>query len=710
MIVLDRYGDKLGIENRYSGLKIEQEINVSDICFFDVPLSKGDLFQEEGYFEIEHGRFVIKEKNLSGDRYEIIGKYDLEELAKRMDNKAFTTMEIQEMLIDILPDDWAVINEESDRPKRTVTGTNITIIEMIYKIVDTFGYEVRFDNVLKTVTVAERLGKTKGVYFHNELNLEKLNIKSDTYDFVTRLIPKGYDGLGIETINEGIPYVDNFDYTDKIVFGYWEDKRYKDKEQLKRDAIDRVAKYSKPLRSYEVDILDLTNKPEYEHLTFNVGDVIELIDNVSRTREKQRIVKKTLFPEEFGNDKIVIENRPRYQNEEQENVIKDLTENYENIEASFDLFEDRIVGRVESLEVTVENMDGVAKEEPENPETGDLWLNQEDGILYRWDGSEWVAVGGVDEDRIFDRIRSNSTEIEQLNDQISATITSDEFNEYKNDTTQDIEYLESQLTATAEEWNLKFSKTVGSNRVKNSVGMDSRLIQKDNPFAEDEWEISQWNHQFEVSTRQSKELEKLGSGSSLVLKGYGRINQEIPLESNQIYTLSLLVKVAEKGPDVGVNVTIDEVVDGINQALIQEDISLDNEQGFIQLEYQFTTTSGDTKLSFMNSDDGAIEITNILINEGDIVHTWTPYPKEVYTTNFKADGKGLRVSRVEDGKDVGYTEMTPEEFAGYYKEEKVFKMNKDVFEMSNAKVENEVQIGKYRLVAMSNGIAIVPVR
>src|SRR5699024_2405154 len=103
--------------------------------------------------------------------------------------------------------------EDLTLPKRTVTGTNMSILEFLYKAVDTFKYEIRFDNVSKTIYVADELGADKGVYFSDQINLKSLTTTSDTYDFATRLIPTGFNQMGIELINDGKSYIENHSYS-----------------------------------------------------------------------------------------------------------------------------------------------------------------------------------------------------------------------------------------------------------------------------------------------------------------------------------------------------------------------------------------------------------------------------------------------------------------------------------------------------------------
>lgn len=499
----------------YKDLKIEQEKNITDTLSLTIPKPLGDIIQEEGYIETpDNGNFVIKEKNLTADGYEIIGKYDLEELLEWVDSKAYITEDIITMgedllegtgwkirygdewgrnliqqsnlqnvtVVDeksftakawasaILTNDWVIDylrpntqytisydvillhkpdwdvrkqsygcfalygsqpmvkmaeltleqyeameegdiihlehtfttpeslegymvilytarHEDEDKfeltemqfskvklekrdkatpwapapedltlPKRTVTGTNMSILEFLYKAVDTFKYEIRFDNVSKTIYVADVLGADKGVYFSDQINLKSLTTTSDTYDFATRMIPSGFDGMGIEVVNGGVPYVENHTYSDKIVTVYWSDERYRVPENLKADAEKKLGEICKPLESYSAEVRDLSRYTGYKVLAYGLYDTIELIDRDSKTRQKHRIVKKTVYPDEPDRDEVVIANRPRTLGDEQEKIVEDLRSSFDITKASLELFEDSIKGRVSTVEGRVEDV------------------------------------------------------------------------------------------------------------------------------------------------------------------------------------------------------------------------------------------------------------------------------------------------------------------------------------------------------------------
>ncbi len=101
--VYDKNGNYIRGIVDYKDARIEQELNITDTLLFRIPKPISDIFEEEGYVETkEDGRFVIKEKNLTNDGYEIVGKYDLEELLEWVESESYVTMNIIDMFDDLL--------------------------------------------------------------------------------------------------------------------------------------------------------------------------------------------------------------------------------------------------------------------------------------------------------------------------------------------------------------------------------------------------------------------------------------------------------------------------------------------------------------------------------------------------------------------------------------------------------------------------------
>ena len=133
--------------------------------------------------------------------------------------------------------------------------------------------EMRFDTKKKIVYFREQLGEDKGVYFASGLNLIRVKNSGDSNNFYTRIIPIGKDGLKITEANDGVEYVENYQYSNKIRTLIWEDSNYEDADTLLTDAEAKLEDLSVPKESYQADVIDLAKlRPEYKLLDYGLGD------------------------------------------------------------------------------------------------------------------------------------------------------------------------------------------------------------------------------------------------------------------------------------------------------------------------------------------------------------------------------------------------------------------------------------------------------
>ena len=131
---------------------------------------------------------------------------------------------------------------------------------------------------------------------------------SDTYDFYTRLIPLGKDGIGIEWL--GKPYLENYQYSSKIKTYVWSDERYTNTTSLIEDGIAKLEEMSKPYVAYKADVIDLArqSKKYSSVFDFDIGDTVWMISKSTKTKEKQRIVKLTEYPESPQSNTVELSN------------------------------------------------------------------------------------------------------------------------------------------------------------------------------------------------------------------------------------------------------------------------------------------------------------------------------------------------------------------------------------------------------------------
>lgn len=141
-----------------------------------------------------------------------------------------------------------------------------------------------------------------------------MQVQSNSYDFATRLIPIGKDGLMLNI--DGKNYVENHQYSKKVKTMTWKDERYTDVESLKEDAEAKLDELSKPYRSYTAEIINLVEavqdeekKEQYKEVfSIALGDTVLLISKSTGIRESHRIVKFYEYPLTKEKNKVELAN------------------------------------------------------------------------------------------------------------------------------------------------------------------------------------------------------------------------------------------------------------------------------------------------------------------------------------------------------------------------------------------------------------------
>lgn len=179
------------------------------------------LLQEEYYIRTKTDEFVIKavEKGEQFNKYTAV--LNVEELEGTAFPYGFESDEqtIRACLEFAFEGTGWHVGTCTVTKKRTIDEQeNITAWDVLQKCLSTYRCECIIDSINKTVNIYERIGSDKGCYFIEGINLRKISLKSDTYDFYTRIYPIGKDGITPEWLT-GKDYIDNFQYSSKVNSG-----------------------------------------------------------------------------------------------------------------------------------------------------------------------------------------------------------------------------------------------------------------------------------------------------------------------------------------------------------------------------------------------------------------------------------------------------------------------------------------------------------
>lgn len=300
--ILDAAKKRIGAIDDLDDLKVEKTLSSGDKTIsFSYPKNGVELekLKPENYLRTEKDEYVLKKVETGETQNKYTALLNVEELEAQefLYGFASETQTARACLEFAFEGTGWKVGICTITKRRTIDIEETTNAwEVLQEVLDTYRAECRIHTLTKTVDIMEAIGEDRGAYFMEGLNLRKLTVKSDTYDFYTRIYPVGADGITPEIIL-GVPYIDNHQYTDKVIPRYWKDERYTITENLIEDAQARLDAASKPYTAYTADVADLAaQSEEYDVLAYDIGDMVTLTSKTEKTKEKQRIVKLTEYP------------------------------------------------------------------------------------------------------------------------------------------------------------------------------------------------------------------------------------------------------------------------------------------------------------------------------------------------------------------------------------------------------------------------------
>lgn len=306
--------ERVGILKDFKDRKIVKTLDSGDKeLTFKYP-SDGkqvDLLKEEYYIRTKEDEYVIRKRKTGTQFNEYTAQLNVEELEGAVFPYGFESKEqtIRACLEFAFEGTGWKVGTCQITKKRTINKDEETNAwKVLQDCLSTYRVECKINSLTKTIDIYEQIGADRGRYFIEGLNLKKLTVTSDTYDFYTRLIPLGKDGIGIEWL--GKPYLENYQYSSKIKTYVWSDERYTNTTSLIEDGIAKLDEMSKPYVAYKADVIDLARQSKKYNsvFDFDIGDTVWMISKKTHTKEKQRIVKLTEYPEAPRSNTVELSN------------------------------------------------------------------------------------------------------------------------------------------------------------------------------------------------------------------------------------------------------------------------------------------------------------------------------------------------------------------------------------------------------------------
>lgn len=316
--LFDRNHTYIGPLSSYKKLCIESKLESKGDKTMSFELLDPSIdIENESIIETRDEEWVVKEapKQMYGSR-KIVCVLNLDDLkVKPFDVFALNNMTVDAMARNALAGTGWTVGTCDVTKVRNFGVVKMSPLQVMQNLATAFMCDVTFDTKRKKVNFYSELGSDRGVRFMEDLNLKKLVKGSTSYDFYTRIVPKGKNGLDIKEVNDGIEYLDNHQYSNKVITYLWDDDNYTDPNALKEDAEAKLEDLSKPEVSYSVDVIDLAKTGRdgsraeiYADMLFSLGDTVTLVSRSAMIKEKQRVVSITEFPETPWENKCELSN------------------------------------------------------------------------------------------------------------------------------------------------------------------------------------------------------------------------------------------------------------------------------------------------------------------------------------------------------------------------------------------------------------------
>ena len=314
MLTLYHNGEQYPLEN--TEYYIRELANGLDEVIFSLPLHDhiyAIMAEEEEITDRGNQTYKVKQIDAGAHDVKVVCQLDLDEWRNTLNvNYNSGTKTCYQQINAVLPAGWTINDRALVNFGRTIEG-DLTPFDVCVECTSVYNVYIRWDNRNKIISIYPKaMSAPVGSFATRELNLKEINYKGKSNDIVTRLYAYGKDGMSFADINDGKPYVDNFDYTSEVICGIWRDERYTVAADLLADAREKLAVMSKPNRTYECSIVDLqaTNPELYNNLDFSLFTTATLIDDVKENAVDYQVVERHIFPYHPDKNEVIFNSEP----------------------------------------------------------------------------------------------------------------------------------------------------------------------------------------------------------------------------------------------------------------------------------------------------------------------------------------------------------------------------------------------------------------
>lgn len=279
---------------------ITKEVNGEEALDFTIPANHkhAHLIENERVVDAAGDSWWIRKvtKFRSGQqvRLKVYAEARFYELATagQVDGRAWNQVVAGTVMTAALAGTGWTVDVASVSTRRTYETENMNPLDLLRTVQEVHGGDLVFDNKNRRVSLVPQSGRDNGVAFFKERGLTESKRVADSTGLITRIRPRNADGIGIESVNGGLPYVEDFSFSSEVKEAVYDYKAGTAPLTMLALAQAVLAGRSRPKYSYEVTVSDLSSVTGEDLDRFEVGDRVTVSDpEVGIEAVSQRIVK-----------------------------------------------------------------------------------------------------------------------------------------------------------------------------------------------------------------------------------------------------------------------------------------------------------------------------------------------------------------------------------------------------------------------------------
>ncbi|UVK59237.1 minor tail protein [Microbacterium phage Quartz] len=185
-----------------------------------------------------------------------------------------------------------------------------TVLGVLKQIASVYGGDLVFDDVNKFVHLLSQGGRDRGTYFSYEKGISSARKREDTTNLVTRIYGRNAEGLTIAPANNGVPYVEDFTWTNEVRESTYDFRSGMTPQAMLRFLQAFIVGRSQPSISYEYEVAGLVDRVA-EVDRFEVLDIVFVMDEDYDQSVKSRVVQLDIDWVDLRKSKITLSNKLR---------------------------------------------------------------------------------------------------------------------------------------------------------------------------------------------------------------------------------------------------------------------------------------------------------------------------------------------------------------------------------------------------------------